>query len=327
MKRMLIVSLKALALTCLIASPAFTTAAQTPKKVLVITVTAGFRHTEGIVASEKVLPKLARESGLFTIDWCQQPEGQPNAPQKPKALKADADDAAKAKYEKDLAKWKDNDAKYQKAEAEYAPKLKQEMDKFSPENLKKYDLVILDNISGDMPFPDMDGFLAWIKSGKGVVGIHAASDTLRSKNPRHPYSDMIGAEFKTHGAQVEVEIINQDPKHPACQHYPEKFLVFDEIYQFNRFDRSTVHGLLTLDKHPNDKTPGDYPISWCKNYGQGRVFFTSLGHRADVWDDDTPANYKRQNSKEVSLAYQKHLLGGIKWALGLEPGDATPQTK
>src|SRR3989441_11246394 len=64
--------------------------------------------------------------------------------------------------------------------------------------------------------------------------------------------------------------------------------------------RDKVHGLLALDKHPNDKTPGDYPIAWCKEYGKGRVFYTSLGHREDVWDPDTPGSFKRENPKEVS---------------------------
>ena len=59
-------------------------------------------------------------------------------------------------------------------------------------------------------------------------------------------------------------------------------------------------------------------------HGQGRVFYTSLGHREDVWNADEK---NRKNSKEVSEAYQQHLLNGIKWALGLEPGSAAPQTK
>ena len=298
-----------------------------PKKVLVVTVTAGFRHTEGIDASEKVLPKLAEQSGAFTLDWCRQPDGKPNAPKRPSAPKPDADEAARQKYQTDLAKYEADNARFKAADADYQAKLAKEMDKLSPRNLKQYDAVIFNNVSGDLSLPDMDGFLKWIESGKGFVGIHAATDTLRAKNPQHPYTLMIGAEFKTHGAQSEVEIINQDPQHPACKHFPQTFRVFDEIYQMTRFDRRQVHGLLTLDKHPNDKTPGDYPIAWCRLQGQGRVFYTSLGHRADVWDDETPAGYKRQNSKEVAKACQQHLIGGIKWVLGLEPGDATPQTK
>lgn len=106
-----------------------------------------------------------------------------------------------------------------------------------------------------------------------------------------------------------------------CRHLPSTWVVFDEIYQFKNFERSTVHGLLTLDKHPNDKTPGDYPVSWCKEFGKGRVFYTSFGHREDVWD---PTWTDRKNSKEVAEAYQKHILGGIKWALGLEKMNAKP---
>ena len=57
--------------------------------------------------------------------------------------------------------------------------------------------------------------------------------------------------------------------------------------------------------------------------GKGRVFYTSLGHREDLWDE-TEAVKDRKNSVELSKQYQAHILGGIKWALGLEPGSATP---
>jgi type 1 glutamine amidotransferase len=155
--------------------------------------------------------------------------------------------------------------------------------------------------------------------------MHSATDTFRGHTPLDPYVEMIGAEFKAHHAQAEVDCLNEDPKHPACQPLEATFHLKDEIYLMNGFERGRVHGLLTLDKHPNDKTPGDYPIAWCKMYGQGRVFYTSLGHREDVWTTNTPESFKRENSKEVSEAYQKHILGGIKWALGLEKGDANPQ--
>ena len=155
---------------------------------------------------------------------------------------------------------------------------------------------------------------------------------------------MLGGEFKAHGAQVEVDAINQDKECPICRHLPESWKVFDEIYQFKNFDRAKVHGLLTLDKHPNDKTPGDYPVAWCKEYGgngilaapngaallmqrewrkaPGRVFYTSLGHREDVWDPSWP---DRKNPREVAEAYQQHIMHGIMWALGLEKWSAYPQ--
>ena len=206
-------------------------------------------------------------------------------------------------------------------------------EKMTVASLKKYDGVIFANTTGDLPLPDKQGFLDWIKSGKAFMGMHSATDTFRGHQPLDPYTEMIGAEFKGHNAQSEVDCINQDPKHPACRHLGPTWHVKDEMYLMNGFERSKVHGLLGLDKHPADNspegnahTPGDFPVAWCKEYGKGRVFYTSLGHREDVWDPNTPESFKRENPKEVSEAYQKHILGGIKWALGLEKGDAKPQT-
>jgi uncharacterized protein len=262
-----------------------------PKKVLVVTVTLGFRHSS-IPTAEKVLAKLAEDTSAFTVDYARV---EPNDPQ-----------------------YKGDNGKPDPAKVNAAIKAVLD-ERMSAEALKNYDAVIFANTTGDLPLPDKQAFLDWVKSGKGFVGMHSAADTFHGFNG---YLDMVGAEFKTHGAQVEVDALNQDQGCPICKHLPADWKVFDEIYQFKNFDRTKVHGLLTLDKHPNDKTPGDYPIAWCKDYGQGRVFYTSLGHREDVWDPTWP---DRKNPKEVAEAYQKHILGGIKWALGLEQMNAKPQ--
>jgi type 1 glutamine amidotransferase len=273
-----------------------THAGAAPKKVLVVSVTKGFRHSS-IPTAEKVIAALAGESGAFTVDYARV---EPNDPQfkgadgKPDAAKVD--EAIKAVL----------------------------AEKMSPEALKNYDAVVFANTTGDLPLPDNQAFIDWVKSGKGFVGMHSAADTFHHFAA---YLDMLGAEFKTHEAQVSVDALNQDQQCPACHHLPADWQVFDEIYQFQKFDRTKVHGLLGLDKHPNNKSPGDYPISWCKQFGKGRVFYTSLGHREDMWDPNTPANFERKNSKEIALAYQQHILNGIKWAVGLEKWDATPQKK
>ena len=270
---------------------------KSPKRVLVVSTTTGFRHS-CIPTMEKAIGELAQKSGDFTVDFA--------------GLDTGTDEFKGADGKPDKAKINEAVAKVL-------------AEKMSMPALKNYDAVIFANTTGDLPLPDPQAFVDWVKSGKGFVGVHAATDTF----PKfQPYLDMIGGQFKTHGAQVEVDVINQDAKFPACSHIPAGWKVFDEIYQLKGFERTNVHGLLTLDKHPNNKSPGDYPIAWCSNYGKGRVFYTSLGHREDVWD----ANYKdakgeRKNAPEVALAFQQHLLGGIKWALGLEKGDATPQTK
>ncbi len=267
-----------------------------PKRVLVVSTTMGFRHSS-IPTAEKVIGDLAQLSGAFTVDYARLETNDPQfkgADGKPDAAKV------KAAMTEVLAQ------------------------KMSVAALKNLDAVIFANTTGNLPLPDPQGFIDWIKSGKGFVGMHSATDTFPGFPP---YIEMIGGEFKTHGAQVEVAAINQDPQCPACRHLPATWTVFDEIYQLKNFDRTKVHGLLTLDKHPNDKTPGDYPIAWCKEFGSGRVFYTSLGHREDIWDAQwKDGKGERRNSPAVAEAYQKHILGGIKWALGLEKGDAKPQT-
>ena len=233
--------------------------AKTPKKLLVVTVTKGFRHSS-IPTAEKILQMLAGKTGDFTVDY--------------------------VRDDKDMA------------------------EKMTMASLARYDGVIFANTTGELPLPDKAGFLKWIESGKAFVGMHSATDTFRGHTPLDPYNVMLGGEFLTHGAQATVECINQDPKHPACKHFGPIFKVHDEIYIINGFQRHTVHGLLTLDKHPNTSQPGDYPIAWNKKVGKGRVFYTSLGHREDVWESEP---------------YQKHITGGIRWALGLEKGAFKPQ--
>ena len=92
---------------------------------------------------------------------------------------------------------------------------------------------------------------------------------------------MLGGEFKSHGAQVGVDLLNVDPANPATRHLPTRASSWPvkEIYLFKNYDAGRVHELLVLDKHPNDRTPGRYPIAWTRDYGKGRVFYTTLGHR------------------------------------------------
>jgi type 1 glutamine amidotransferase len=152
--------------------------------------------------------------------------------------------------------------------------------------------------------------------------MHSGSDTY---HPFRGYVDMLGGEFETHKAQVEVQPILHDPAHPATKPIPATWRVFDEIYIIKSFDKTKVHGLMGLDAHPNDKTPGYFPISWCKDFGKGRVFYTSLGHREDVWDPTWKVDTKeRKNSPEIARTYQMHILGGISWALKLVEGAAEP---
>lgn len=267
-----------------------------PKKLLVVTTTTGFRHSS-IPTLEKILTQLGKESGEFTVDFVQQPPG------KPANLKKEATEAEKAAYKAAQTKWE--------------AVLKVELQKLSPENLKHYDGVVFASTTGDLPIPDPQGLLDWIKAGHAFIGIHAASDTF------HGYPEfiaMLGGEFKTHGPQVGVECLNQDPAHPANAKLGKTWAIQqEEIYEFKNYDAAKVHDLLILDKHPQTKATGEFPVSWAKIYGSGRVFYTSLGHREDVIDGD-PSLKDRKNGPETSQNFQAHVLGGVEWALGLKPG-------
>lgn len=176
------------------------------------------------------------------------------------------------------------------------------------DRLKNVDLVVFTNTTGDLAFsPEgKKAFYDWIEAGGAYAGVHSAGDTFHG-DPQ--YLNLVRGEFEGHGPQVKVEVRNQDPKHPATKDLPETFEVFDEIYLYKNWERGRVHVLLSMNKHPNEDKPGDYPVAWTNRVGKGRMFYTSLGHREDMY---------------INSFYLKHLAGGVRWALGLENGDDTP---
>ncbi len=195
----------------------------------------------------------------------------------------------------------------------------------SVDALKNYDAVAFLSTTGELPLPDADAFFKWVADGHGFIGLHSATDTLHM-TPE--YIKMIGGEFAGHGAHSEVAVVNLDPRSPLTTGWPSGVKITEEWYTFRNYDRSAVHALLGLETHPTNGTPGHYAVSWIKPYGRGRVFYSSLGHRDDVLDpraDIGDQEFKvRYNPPATALAVQKHLLSGIRWALGLVSADATP---
>jgi len=170
-------------------------------------------------------------------------------------------------------------------------------DKTTEAALARTDALVFASTTGDLPVTDREALLRWIEAGHGLVGIHAASDTFHGFTP---YLDLLGGEFEHHGPQVKVHVLVNDRTHPATRDLGESFDVFDEIYQFKRFDPARVHLLLSMDKHPETGAPGSFPLSWTREPGKGRVFYTALGHRPDVI---------------AAPWYRQHVEGGILWAL------------
>ena len=325
-----------LAFTFALACLAGVSFAAEKKRVIVCTVTTGFRHGPAIAEAEKTLPMLAKESGAFEIvEFARQPDVQvPQRPRKPKDLAANANDndtkrheAEMKKYEGEQTKWTaEMIAKEKAAKEEFEAGVKKSLAALSPEHLRaeKIDAVIFADTTGDLPLPDKEGFIKWIEDGHAFIGMHSASDTFHQFKG---YGEMLQGEFKTHGKQVPADLVAGDTKHPANAGIGSKWdIKLEEMYEMKdgSHDRSKVHVIWFLKHPPQQPDKAEYAaVSWCRMAGTGRVFYTSLGHREDLWNAD-PALPGRVNPPETAKQYQAHILGGIKWALGLAEGSATP---
>jgi type 1 glutamine amidotransferase len=171
--------------------------------------------------------------------------------------------------------------------------------------MKRFDALVF-YTSGDPPINRND-LIKYVSEGGALIGAHCASDTYKDWPP---YVKLIGGCFQTHGPQDREVILKvEKTDHPATCMLGKEWAVTDEIYQFKEgsFSRDNVDVLTSVDTEKSDLKPQkmekgkDYPISWYNTEGKGRVFYTALGHREDIWD----------NPK-----FQQHLLGGIAWALG-----------
>jgi len=176
--------------------------------------------------------------------------------------------------------------------------------KLTSDALKGFDGVFFANTTGSLGIPDLKAFLDWIAAGHAFLGAHSASDTYHDSPD---YIAMLGGEFDTHGAIVPGDLRVDDPSDPSVAHLAPRFTITDELYRFAHSSRSSVHVLLSMDRVPPDGVgtagaPADLLMAWRRDYGTGRVFYTALGHRNEVWQD---------------ARFQQHLLGGLRWAMGL----------
>ena len=157
-----------------------------------------------------------------------------------------------------------------------------------------------------------------ITDGKGFVGFHAATDSFHSKGPSDqnqtqvdPYIAMIGGEFIVHGAQQEAIIRTVSPEFPGVRDFGRVQKLKEEWYTLKNFARD-LHVILVED---NEGMEGDcyqrppFPATWARMHGKGRVFYTSFGHRDDIW---------------TNARVQGIIAGGLAWAMGNVTVDVTP---
>jgi uncharacterized protein len=192
------------------------------------------------------------------------------------------------------------------------------------ETLKKFDCVLFFTTGNPLNREELKDLDAWVKAGGAIAGTHCGADTLYPDKAswNASYGDLIGAYFKGHPPGFQkIKIHVEDPKHPAGKSFQDGQPYEDEMYIFRDqpYSRSKLHIILSvapdsvgslLEKNPKlARADNDYAISWCHQVGKGRAFYTSLGHRKEVWKDPK---------------YQDHLIGGLKWAMGELEGSAAP---
>lgn len=175
-------------------------------------------------------------------------------------------------------------------------------------NLDYFDAVFF-MTTGELPLDEQQkaDFLSFIRDdGKGFLGAHNATDTFYKWSH---YGDMIGGYFDGHPwNQFEAPIRVEDQDFPATAHFPSTFAIHDEIYQIRNFSRAKVHVLMSLDTSKVDMDKegvkhSEIPVTWLREYGRGRVFYSGLGHRQEVW----------QRSD-----IQRMWLEAVKWAMKIE---------
>jgi len=211
-------------------------------------------------------------------------------------------------------------------------------DSFMPDNLKNFDAVLMMSTTGslfvpkgakedllykkDAPLPDdlahtkvlRDSLISFVKGGKGIMGIHAATD---SSYQWKDYGIMMGGYFNGHPwGHIVMRI--EDPTNPVNAAFGGNPFEFnDEIYTFKEvYSRERQHILTSIDiaaskidRGFNRPADHDYAVSWLNKYGDGRVFYCSLGHNEATY---------------MNPIVLKHYLAGLQFALGDLEADAKP---
>jgi type 1 glutamine amidotransferase len=211
--------------------------------------------------------------------------------------------------------------------------------RFTPEYLAQFDAFLF-YTAGDLTMarsdPRGDGLppmtpegkaalLAAVAGGKGFLGVHSCSDTFHSggHNEHMPerwlddgaaadeFVKMLGGEFIRHGKQQVTKLTVVNPKFPGLAAVPAGFSLHEEWYSLKNF-APDMHVLLvqeTAGMGGDEYQRPPYPSTWVRMHGKGRVFYSSLGHREDVW---------------TNPVFQSMLAGGLDWAMGRVDADVTP---
>ena len=268
-----------------------------PKRLLFVTHSGGFIH-DSVGVAEDVLKEVGPKNGFTVTCWrlTNTEDSSPNVAGKGKRTADQAREHYSNEFRKRTGKTVDAG----------------NMGRINKETLKNFDVVLYFTTGNPMTESETKDLVEWVKAGGAFAGTHCATDTLYGDAA---YGNLIGGYFSGHPAIQTIKVKVDDPKHPAAaafedgQDYRDEMYVFGLRGQFKEqpYGRKKVNVILSIAPGSFDlqktapRPDGDYAISWSREEGKGKVFYTSFGHRQEVWKDEK---------------FQKHLFGGLTWALG-----------
>ena len=230
-------------------------AADPPVRVLVVTATQGFRHTEAIVASTERLKAAESTSGMrfdFTED--------------PGALNAT-----------NLAQY---DVLFiNNATLRIAPARPGDSASMAAAHWPKT------GIDKPVTREQQEAIAAFVRDGKGLVAVHSGVDAFYGWAE---YREMVGGGlFQSHPFTRVARVTVEDPRNAAVSHLAPAVSFREEYYYLDRNPRATSHVLLSLDlTSVGDTTRTDHPLAFIRRYGRGRVYVNVLGHFGETWRRD-----------------------------------------
>ena len=177
---------------------------------------------------------------------------------------------------------------------------------FSAASLKRFRAIVLLSCTTDPKDPASewlvgdrrDALQQFVRSGGGVLAIHAAAD---SHYNWQWYTRMIGAHFARHPEGTpKGDVTVVAPADPAMSGLKRSVSRVDEWYYFDDYD-PVSKVLVTLDPQSiGQKDINPNPVAWSRQINEGRIFYTAMGHTKESYSDP----------------WFLHLLaGGLDWVL------------
>lgn len=156
---------------------------------------------------------------------------------------------------------------------EFEITITQDRNQFTAAKISEYDLVMIYTTGGELTTQQEQGLVGFVESGKGLVGIHSATDSFKNSDA---YWKLLGGRFSGHGSGTfRVKITG---KSHSIVRGLDGFEITDETYEHKFHPDSR---LVVLMRRETD----NHPVSWVQYYGKGRVFVTGLGHGRPAWEN------------------------------------------